>query len=125
MLFKVLRLFALFRFPGMLFPIGEPMKNRQVWLSCGKSALVYGYRFSKFHYLLMQVKTLHSAKDIWVKVFKNEPSKTYGRQSLKNFTWSILEYLDPFLFKIFKTFALICQLIMLFLSIQFRSATCL
>ena len=33
---------------------------------------------------------------IWVKVIKNEPSKIYGRQPLKNFTWSILEYLDPF-----------------------------
>ena len=31
----------------------------------------------------------------WVKVFKNGPSKIYGRQTLKNFTWSILEYLDP------------------------------
>ena len=31
---------------------------------------------------------------IWVKVFKNRPSKTCGRQSLKNFTWSILEYLS-------------------------------
>ena len=33
--------------------------------------------------------------DIWVKVFKNGPSKIYGRQPLKNLTWSILEYLDP------------------------------
>ena len=31
----------------------------------------------------------------WVKVFKNCPSKIYGREPLKNFTWSILEYLDP------------------------------
>ena len=123
--FKVLRLLALFRFPGMLIPIGEPMKNRQVWLFCEKSALVYGYRFSKFHQLLMQVQTLHSVKDICVKVFKNKPSKICGRQSLKNFTWSILEYFEPFLFKILKTFPLICQLIMLLLSIQFRSATCL
>ena len=28
----------------------------------------------------------------WDKVFKNEPSKICGRQSLKNFTWSVLEY---------------------------------
>ena len=34
--------------------------------------------------------------DICVKVFKNGPAKTYGRQSLKNFTWSILEYFDPY-----------------------------
>ena len=31
----------------------------------------------------------------WVKVFKNGPSKICGRQPLKKFTWSILEYLDP------------------------------
>ena len=33
----------------------------------------------------------------WVKVLKNGPSKIYGRQPLSsiNFTWSILEYLDP------------------------------
>ena len=36
-----------------------------------------------------------TSSDIWVKVFKNGPGKTCGRQSLKNFTWSILEYLDP------------------------------
>ena len=34
-------------------------------------------------------------KLIWVKVFKNGPSKTCARQSLKNFTWSVFEYLDP------------------------------
>ena len=33
--------------------------------------------------------------DKWVKVFKNEPSKICGRQPLRNFTWFILEYLDP------------------------------
>ena len=31
----------------------------------------------------------------WVKVFKSGLSKICGRQPLKNFTWSILEYLDP------------------------------
>ena len=31
------------------------------------------------------------------KVFKNGPSKICGRQPLKNFTWFILEYLDPFI----------------------------
>ena len=30
-----------------------------------------------------------------VEAFKNEPSKTCGRQPLKSFTWSFLEYLDP------------------------------
>ena len=32
---------------------------------------------------------------IWVKVFKNGPVRP-RRQPLKIFTWSILEYLDPF-----------------------------
>ena len=31
----------------------------------------------------------------WDKVFKNGPSKICGRQPLKNFTWSILEYFVP------------------------------
>ena len=31
-------------------------------------------------------------KKNWDKVFNNEPSKICGRQSLKNFTWSILKY---------------------------------
>ena len=31
----------------------------------------------------------------WDKVSKNGPSKTCGRQLLKNFTWSILEYFVP------------------------------
>ena len=39
-------------------------------------------------------------KDNWGKVFKNEPSKICGRQPLKIFTSSILEYFVPFyLFK--------------------------
>ena len=33
----------------------------------------------------------------WVKVFKNGLSNIYGKQPLKNFTWSILEYLDPYM----------------------------
>ena len=31
----------------------------------------------------------------WDKVFKNGPSKIWGRQSLKNFSWSILESFVP------------------------------
>ena len=34
---------------------------------------------------------------IWVKVFKNGPSKICGRQPLKNFTCFVLEYIDPYL----------------------------
>ena len=33
---------------------------------------------------------------IWVKLFKNEPSKICGRQPLKYLKWYGLEYLDPF-----------------------------
>ena len=33
---------------------------------------------------------------IWDKVFKNGPSKIYGGQPLKNFTWSIFEYFIPY-----------------------------
>ena len=34
--------------------------------------------------------------DKWGRVFKNGPSKICGRQPLKIFTWSILEYFVPF-----------------------------
>ena len=34
---------------------------------------------------------------IWEKVFKNGPNKTCGRQSVKNFTWNVLEYFVPLL----------------------------
>ena len=40
--------------------------------------------------------TLYLEIHIQVKMFKNGPSKIYERQPLKNFTWSILEYLDLF-----------------------------
>ena len=33
---------------------------------------------------------------IWDKVFTNGPNKICGRQPLKNFTWSILEYFVSF-----------------------------
>ena len=33
---------------------------------------------------------------LWVKAFKNGPRKICGRQSLKNFTWPILEYFVPY-----------------------------
>ena len=33
---------------------------------------------------------------IWYKVIKNGPSTICGRQPLKNFTCSILEYFDPY-----------------------------
>ena len=35
--------------------------------------------------------------NIWVKVFKDGPSKICGRQRLKNFTYGILEDLDPYI----------------------------
>ena len=33
---------------------------------------------------------------IWDIVFMNRPGKIWGTQPLKNFSWSILEYLVPF-----------------------------
>ena len=41
----------------------------------------------------LQFSRIHT--NMWVKVFKNGPSKICRRQSLKSFTWFILEYLDP------------------------------
>ena len=35
-----------------------------------------------------------------VKVFKNRPSKTCGREPLKIFIWFILEYLDQYSLKV-------------------------
>ena len=34
----------------------------------------------------------------WVQVFKSEPSKICGRQPLKHFIWSTLEYIVPIIF---------------------------
>ena len=44
------------------------------------------------------VKGLKESKTtiIWVKVFKIGLSKICGRQPLKNFAWTIVEYLEPF-----------------------------
>ena len=39
----------------------------------------------------------HPFKHLWHKEFKNRPNKICGRQPLKNFTCSILEYFIPFL----------------------------
>ena len=36
------------------------------------------------------------ANIIWAKVFKNGPSKFYGRQPSKNFAWSILQCFVPY-----------------------------
>ena len=44
----------------------------------------------------MMRKGFRKVKFIWDKVFKNGPSKICGRQPLKNFTWSILEYFVPY-----------------------------
>ena len=33
---------------------------------------------------------------VWGKVLKNRPNKSCGRQPLKDFTWSILEYFVPY-----------------------------
>ena len=48
-------------------------------------------------WILLSLNHVSFAKEIveWVTVFKNGPSKICRRESLKSFTWSILEYLDP------------------------------
>ena len=52
---------------------------------------------NSYFLLLLHHYCRYSANDlIWVKVFKNGPSKIYGRQLLKNFICSNLEYHDPF-----------------------------
>ena len=57
-------------------------------------------RFSNALNHLSKLKTYlqshFSLGSIWVKVFKNGPSNIWGRLPLKNFNWSIFEYLDPF-----------------------------
>ena len=58
---------------------------------------------------------IRTLSNMWVKVFKNGPSKICGRQSLKNLfklqtferlpsansTWSIIDYHDLYVIKIF------------------------
>ena len=74
-------------------------------------------KFRKIHQLIMTkiILTLMTVRMIWVKAFKNGPSKICARQPFKNlkgyglldhitsnflnvfyFTWFILEYFDPF-----------------------------
>ena len=43
---------------------------------------------------------IHFGNMIWGKVFQNGPSKICGRQSLKNFTRSILEYFVPYILQV-------------------------
>ena len=38
---------------------------------------------------------VHIQKYIWDKVFKSGPRKICGRQPLKYFSWTILEYSEP------------------------------
>ena len=42
--------------------------------------------------MYQSIEKLVFKTNIWDKVCKNGPSEICGRQSLKNFTWSILEY---------------------------------
>ena len=39
---------------------------------------------------------VYDKTDIWDKVFKNGPRKICGRQPLRKFTWSMLEYFVPY-----------------------------
>ena len=56
-------------------------------------AVVCGFLFLFLH---ISVFIWHEIKnDIVDKIFKNGPSKICGRQPLKSFTWSIIEYFVP------------------------------
>ena len=59
--------------------------DREVAIKTGTESLVCEY--------FQQVNTNMC---IWGKVFKNGPSNICGRQRLKNFIWSNLEYLSPY-----------------------------
>ena len=73
---------------------------------------------------IMQGKIVMTFK--WDKVFKNGPSRICGRQFLKNFTWSILEY---FVLNVAAVIKLISYALMKYdipkLSICFFLACCL
>ena len=60
------------------------------YVKCGWSLNLCIYFFSYTKHYLQNIGYIR------VKVFKNRPSKICGRHPIKNFTWSILEYFDPF-----------------------------
>ena len=45
------------------------------------------FSFTKVYTVLMKNIYIFLKSDIWVKVFKNRPSKICGRQPLKNLKW--------------------------------------
>ena len=45
------------------------------------------FSFTKVYTILMKNIHIFLKSDIWVKVFKNRPSKICGRQPLKNLKW--------------------------------------
>ena len=63
--------------------------------------VVRGNKFMRYASLksiitnIWQAAKYNSGHYIRVKTFKNGPSKICGGQTLKNSTWSILEYPDP------------------------------
>ena len=58
--------------------------------------LLYFLLFSLYFYGVISMYTFLFAMlyNNWDRVFKNGPSQIFGRQSLKKFTWSVLEYFD-------------------------------
>ena len=48
---------------------------------------------------------------MWGKVFKNGPSKICGRQPLKNFTLSILEYFVSCIFKVIGSYRIMTKMV--------------
>ena len=68
------------------------IRTRQAW-TCN----IFEFGSSVHNFMLSSARPMmHVGVTIWVKLFKNGPSKICGRQPLKNFTWYILEYLDPY-----------------------------
>ena len=66
------------------------MRRAQYWPYINVQFVLYGNK------LCYKLQNERKSKNIWDKLFKNEPSKNCGRQPLKNFTWSILEHFVPF-----------------------------
>ena len=47
--------------------------------------------------MMIKLAKIKDNKVPYGRVFKNGPTKICGRQPLKSFTWSILEYVAPYI----------------------------
>ena len=64
-------------------------------LSCSSKSFDFTCNLLAHAKQVQRVGITEAAIHRWNKAFKNGPSKICGRQPLKNFTWSILEYFVP------------------------------